>query len=534
MTTKITNIAQLRARKGTVNALAETLGYYTASDGGGNTYQWNTSSVLADNGGSVIAVTGVATGRWIALETDTVNILQFGAKPDGVTNATTAIINAFALGKEVKAPKGTYLVNNRIEITNNFRCEIGAKFKPVTSYSGVLFNIITKDLLIVENLEIDAETVTGLTITGLLIEGLRSSLITNFKMLSAVGNTTNIGIDMVTSHSSTPDYGCYCNTIINPFIIRGTKGINTRQRSGDVVGHTHLNILGGWIGSQSSYNLHFNHMYNLVSSNIATDVVNNVGYRLENSHQIHIHVGEYNQDGVLVDVVSTSDFVNIYSPRNLGGFITGLNYTLFTPNNFRMRPTSVDANYYTEIHSDYNEPMPFSIKGKFGTNDERIILSYGVAAGLMHQGYPVIISETAQSMNGKTVNGVLLTTVGSSFEYLSEDGTYRIIDFTRRLNQKPGDYSLVTSDGGRPRVHIQMLSASPNVLTVPTHASQPIPVNEEIKISQYGTGQVTITPAGGVTIRSRAGMTKINGQHGVVYLTKLFDNEWLLHGDLTA
>ena len=32
MITKITNIAQLRARKGTTNALAETLGYYTPAD----------------------------------------------------------------------------------------------------------------------------------------------------------------------------------------------------------------------------------------------------------------------------------------------------------------------------------------------------------------------------------------------------------------------------------------------------------------------------------------------------------------------
>ena len=48
MTTKVTNIAQLKLRKGTANALVSTLGYYTASDGGGNTYQWNNSSVLSD------------------------------------------------------------------------------------------------------------------------------------------------------------------------------------------------------------------------------------------------------------------------------------------------------------------------------------------------------------------------------------------------------------------------------------------------------------------------------------------------------
>lgn len=531
MITKITNIAQLRTRKGTTNALVETLGYYTASDGGGNTFQWNTSSVLADNGGSIIAVTGVATGRWIASETDTVNILQFGAKPDGITNATTAITNAFSLGKEVKVPKGIYLVNGEIPILNNVKCEQDVFFKVANSYTGTVFSIKSKNGLILENIYVDSSG-TGISITALKIEGLRNSLIANFGMGSAIGNTTDIGIHMITSHSSFADYGCYCNTIVNPFIIRGSKGILTTQRVGDIVGHTHLNIIGGWIGSQTSHNIHLNHMYQFYSTNIATDVVNAVAYKVENSHQVHIHVGEYNQDGTLVDVQDTSDFVNIYSTRNLNGFITGTNYTLWSASTVRLRPIgTADPNYYTEIKSNYNETTPFAISGKFGTSGELTPISYGIVAGLRSLGYPIIVSETT---DGKRINGVDLASNGSAFKMLAEDGVYRIVDFTRRLNQKAGNYSLVVSDGGRPRVHIEMDSASPATLTVPTHASQPIPVNEEIKISQYGTGQVTITPASGVTIRSRAGMTKINGQHGVVYLTKLFDDEWLLHGDLTT
>lgn len=101
MITKITNIAQLRTRKGTTGALVETLGYYTPSDGGGNVFQWDSSSVLADNGGSVIAVTGVATGKWIALNSSEIRIKQFGAVGSNASSDRDAINRAitFALAQ---------------------------------------------------------------------------------------------------------------------------------------------------------------------------------------------------------------------------------------------------------------------------------------------------------------------------------------------------------------------------------------------------------------------------------------------------
>jgi hypothetical protein len=118
MITKITNIAQLRTRKGTTNSLVETLGYYTASDGGNNTYQWNSSSVLSDNGGTIIAVTGVATGRWISTSL-IVNLKQFGAKGDGTTNDTTAVAAAIATNKNVFIPMGTYIITSNLVLNSN-------------------------------------------------------------------------------------------------------------------------------------------------------------------------------------------------------------------------------------------------------------------------------------------------------------------------------------------------------------------------------------------------------------------------------
>ena len=118
MITKITNIAQLRTRKGTTNALVETLGYYTASDGGENTFQWNNSSVLSDNGGTIIAVTGVATGRWIALNSSEIRIKQFGAVGSNASSDRDAINRAitFALAQTVIPTviidKGVWYVDN--------------------------------------------------------------------------------------------------------------------------------------------------------------------------------------------------------------------------------------------------------------------------------------------------------------------------------------------------------------------------------------------------------------------------------------
>lgn len=91
-----------------------------------------------------------------------------------------------------------------------------------------------------------------------------------------------------------------------------------------------------------------------------------------------------------------------------------------------------------------------------------------------------------------------------------------------------------TVSGGKTKNAYLNVGFSPNVFTIPTHVSQSILVNEEIKSLQYRTRQVTITPTSGVTIRSRTGMVKIYTQHSGIYLTKLFDNELLLYRDLTT
>lgn len=80
MITKINTIANLKARKGTPNTKVEVLGYYAIGDGGGGEYYWDNTSTSTDNGGSIIQVTGVSTGRWIATASENFSPKRFGAK----------------------------------------------------------------------------------------------------------------------------------------------------------------------------------------------------------------------------------------------------------------------------------------------------------------------------------------------------------------------------------------------------------------------------------------------------------------------
>lgn len=97
---------------------AFTLGYWAAGDtGGGSHYRPVPSdTVSADDGGNIII--GVGGMRWYLVHEGTVNIEQFGAIPDGSSNAVTAINVATTSSgvRDIVFGKGPYRITGNVTV----------------------------------------------------------------------------------------------------------------------------------------------------------------------------------------------------------------------------------------------------------------------------------------------------------------------------------------------------------------------------------------------------------------------------------
>lgn len=72
------------------------------------------------------------------------------------------------------------------------------------------------------------------------------------------------------------------------------------------------------------------------------------------------------------------------------------------------------------------------------------------------------------------------------------------------------------------------------VLNVRSEATHPVPQGAVIGVNQAGAGQVVITPAAGVTVRSTDGLMRTRTQHAEVALIYLGSDQWLLTGERNA
>lgn len=94
---------------------------------------------------------------------------------------------------------------------------------------------------------------------------------------------------------------------------------------------------------------------------------------------------------------------------------------------------------------------------------------------------------------------------------------------------RTGSHTLSIVDRG---IAVLFDSASGVTCTIPTEASVAWAPNTRIDLIQYGAGQVTVSPAAGVTLRSSGSKTKLSGQYSGATLIKVGTNDWLLIGDL--
>lgn len=147
----VDNIDQLKALDTSRFTKAFVLGYYTAGDGGGGTYVYDSSLSSTNNTGTII-------NGWKLNQSGPVSVKQFGARGDGSTVDTTALQNAINAASFLHIPKGRFLtgplsISNETFITGAGSTSSGAVIL-CNSTTSNLFNITSSGVQI-DNIYVD-------------------------------------------------------------------------------------------------------------------------------------------------------------------------------------------------------------------------------------------------------------------------------------------------------------------------------------------------------------------------------------------
>jgi len=181
------------------------------------------------------------------------------------------------------------------------------------------------------------------------------------------------------------------------------------------------------------------------------------------------------------------------------------------------------------IDSIGNVYISGSGSGSTDTSLIREIVSDSIAGTLN------IINDTSyrstEQLNDTTFKQNKTVTKGTVFIFEPGNIAARDTNYTLKhlqINVQTSSYTLLLSDDGK---IINMNVGSANNLTVPVNSSVPFPIGTSVTVVQYGSGETTINPTVGVTVRTSGSRYKLFEQYSTVVLTKIGVDEWILNGD---
>lgn len=103
---------------------------------------------------------------------------------------------------------------------------------------------------------------------------------------------------------------------------------------------------------------------------------------------------------------------------------------------------------------------------------------------------------------------------------------YTPVNPRKTVNNRSNDYTLQASDAGN---IVRTTGAGAHNITVPTEVNAGWVAQDRVEIEYYGTGQPTVVPAAGVTIRvAGGGSLALTPQYSRVTLEYVGSNEWLM------
>jgi hypothetical protein len=138
----------------------------------------------------------------------------------------------------------------------------------------------------------------------------------------------------------------------------------------------------------------------------------------------------------------------------------------------------------------------------------------------------VLANATSGSISLQAETGALGTKV------LTAPAKTGTISVEKSVNLQTGtSYILVLGDADQ---NISLANSNPIGLTIPTNASVPFPPGTTILIAQRGSGQVTVSGAGGVTLETSSSANKTSAQGAMAVLTYWGSDTWGMDGNVTA
>lgn len=224
-------IAALRTTVYSGQPFVSVTGYYTAPDNiGVREYYWDATSTEADNGGTIIQVTGVTTGRWKMKFSGAINLKWFGAKGDwngtSGTDDSTALSNAIAsiaTGGNLYVPSSKFYIGTGYSVTSRTDINIYGDGKSSQFIYAGSFNINGSSNITLRNLSFENTNSMAESYTIFILNGGSNINVTSCYIKSTGGlvmvnsdsanlTTTNVNIDNNYMETTLSPFATGCRT----------------------------------------------------------------------------------------------------------------------------------------------------------------------------------------------------------------------------------------------------------------------------------------------------------------------------------
>jgi hypothetical protein len=376
--TKLINIiAELRLETSpATGSMIILLGYYNIGDKPLVSYKWDSASTLSDNGGNIIKITAITTGRWIGTFSDA-NVKDFGAKGDYNWNTNTGTDDYLAFqnainSKENRAsnvivPYGDYKISTTLELGQSTSITGIQTLFPVQETSGADLIYVSQTALHFTNNTNGFTTQTALSV-AYRSQGIQLRYLGIFGGGEAQGKT---GLSLVENTNSTATFtkiglptveGCYFWNWDISVQGSGTDSFNFLKNH---LSNCRVGLNGGLsenvitnnifykisetavITNGSNYLVSDNEFEPTTTTGVSLIIANNTkDIRIVHNHfkknKFAIHITA--TTGQVNGIISNNSFVEAYGDKYI--FINGSNNIKITDNTFNSTSLNiVDGNF---------------------------------------------------------------------------------------------------------------------------------------------------------------------------------------------